>query len=196
MRSISSCWFFWWIHLRPIPGHEERHRLDHDCDPGHATRRRGHIRFAGRSLRTSQAADGERGFLFRDRIALRVRSQYTVFLVLRTIYGIGMGGEWGVGASLAMESAPCEVARDLVRHRAKRIFHRLSAGSGRRAFRSAQSRMARHVLGGRRSGAAGVLHPLPGAGVGSLETASSADRWEQSFAPPAVIGGFFFTLSC
>jgi len=31
---------------------------------------------------------------------------YTVFLVLRTIFGIGMGGEWGVGASLAMESAP------------------------------------------------------------------------------------------
>jgi len=31
---------------------------------------------------------------------------YTFFLVLRTIYGIGMGGEWGVGASLAMESAP------------------------------------------------------------------------------------------
>jgi SHS family lactate transporter-like MFS transporter len=31
---------------------------------------------------------------------------YAVFLFLRTIYGIGMGGEWGVGASLAMESAP------------------------------------------------------------------------------------------
>jgi SHS family lactate transporter-like MFS transporter len=31
---------------------------------------------------------------------------YTVFLLLRTIYGIGMGGEWGVGTSLAMESAP------------------------------------------------------------------------------------------
>jgi MFS transporter, SHS family, lactate transporter len=31
---------------------------------------------------------------------------YTVFLVLRALYGIGMGGEWGVGASLAMESAP------------------------------------------------------------------------------------------
>ena len=31
---------------------------------------------------------------------------YTVFLLLRAIYGIGMGGEWGVGASLAMESAP------------------------------------------------------------------------------------------
>ncbi len=31
---------------------------------------------------------------------------YSVFLLLRAIYGIGMGGEWGVGASLAMESAP------------------------------------------------------------------------------------------
>ena len=33
---------------------------------------------------------------------------YAVFLILRTIYGIGMGGEWGVGASLAMESAPAK----------------------------------------------------------------------------------------
>jgi SHS family lactate transporter-like MFS transporter len=31
---------------------------------------------------------------------------YTIFLVLRMLYGIGMGGEWGVGASLVMESAP------------------------------------------------------------------------------------------
>ncbi len=31
---------------------------------------------------------------------------YRVFLVLRALYGIGMGGEWGVGASLAMEAAP------------------------------------------------------------------------------------------
>jgi SHS family lactate transporter-like MFS transporter len=31
---------------------------------------------------------------------------FTVFLVLRGLFGIGMGGEWGVGASLAMESAP------------------------------------------------------------------------------------------
>jgi SHS family lactate transporter-like MFS transporter len=33
---------------------------------------------------------------------------YTMFLVLRTIYGIGMGGEWGVGSSLAMESVPAK----------------------------------------------------------------------------------------
>ena len=31
---------------------------------------------------------------------------YTFFFILRTLYGIGMGGEWGVGASLAMEMAP------------------------------------------------------------------------------------------
>ncbi|MBV8206827.1 MAG: MFS transporter [Acidobacteria bacterium] len=31
---------------------------------------------------------------------------YTTFAILRALYGIGMGGEWGVGASLAMEMAP------------------------------------------------------------------------------------------
>ena len=30
---------------------------------------------------------------------------YRVFLLLRTLFGIGMGGEWGIGASLAMETA-------------------------------------------------------------------------------------------
>ncbi len=31
---------------------------------------------------------------------------FTSFLVLRALFGIGMGGEWGVGASLAMEKVP------------------------------------------------------------------------------------------
>jgi SHS family lactate transporter-like MFS transporter len=31
---------------------------------------------------------------------------YTQFFLLRLLYGVGMGGNWGVGASLAMESAP------------------------------------------------------------------------------------------
>lgn len=30
----------------------------------------------------------------------------TVFILLRVLYGIAMGGEWGVGASLAMETIP------------------------------------------------------------------------------------------
>ncbi|HZE09083.1 MAG TPA: MFS transporter [Gemmatimonadaceae bacterium] len=31
---------------------------------------------------------------------------YATFFLLRALFGIGMGGEWGVGASLAMEKAP------------------------------------------------------------------------------------------
>ena len=33
---------------------------------------------------------------------------FTSFLVLRALFGIGMGGEWGVGASLAMEQVPAK----------------------------------------------------------------------------------------
>jgi SHS family lactate transporter-like MFS transporter len=33
---------------------------------------------------------------------------YTTFMVLRALFGIGMGGEWGVGASLVMEKVPPE----------------------------------------------------------------------------------------
>ncbi len=32
----------------------------------------------------------------------------TVFIILRALYGIAMGGEWGVGASLTMESIPAK----------------------------------------------------------------------------------------
>ena len=34
---------------------------------------------------------------------------FTVFLILRALFGIGMGGEWGLGAALAMESLPARV---------------------------------------------------------------------------------------
>lgn len=39
-------------------------------------------------------------------VACGFAPNYKTFLVLRCLYGIGMGGEWGVGASLAMEHAP------------------------------------------------------------------------------------------
>jgi SHS family lactate transporter-like MFS transporter len=32
----------------------------------------------------------------------------TIFLILRALYGVAMGGEWGVGASLTMESVPAK----------------------------------------------------------------------------------------
>src|SRR6266849_2360101 len=31
---------------------------------------------------------------------------FTQFIILRALFGIGMGGEWGVGASLALENVP------------------------------------------------------------------------------------------
>ncbi len=37
-------------------------------------------------------------------IASGLAPSYTTFLILRALFGIGMGGEWGVGASLAMEA--------------------------------------------------------------------------------------------
>jgi SHS family lactate transporter-like MFS transporter len=39
-------------------------------------------------------------------VATGFAQSYTSFLILRALFGIGMGGEWGVGASLAMEKAP------------------------------------------------------------------------------------------
>ncbi|MEC3919266.1 MFS transporter [Nocardia sp. CDC160] len=33
---------------------------------------------------------------------------FTVLIILRTLYGIGMGGEWGLGAALAMEKIPAD----------------------------------------------------------------------------------------
>jgi SHS family lactate transporter-like MFS transporter len=39
-------------------------------------------------------------------VATGFARDFQSFLVLRALFGIGMGGEWGVGASLAMEKAP------------------------------------------------------------------------------------------
>src|SRR5690242_12773010 len=42
-------------------------------------------------------------------LATAFAPNFTVFLILRALFGIGMGGEWGLGASLAMESLPTQV---------------------------------------------------------------------------------------
>jgi SHS family lactate transporter-like MFS transporter len=38
-----------------------------------------------------------------------VAPNFTTFLILRALFGIGMGGEWGVGASLTMEKVPARL---------------------------------------------------------------------------------------
>jgi SHS family lactate transporter-like MFS transporter len=39
-------------------------------------------------------------------VASGLAPTFTSFLILRALFGIGMGGEWGVGATLAMEKVP------------------------------------------------------------------------------------------
>lgn len=39
-------------------------------------------------------------------VATGFAPNFKTFLILRALFGIGMGGEWGVGASLAMEKVP------------------------------------------------------------------------------------------
>lgn len=39
-------------------------------------------------------------------VATGFAHSFKMFLILRALFGIGMGGEWGVGASLAMEKVP------------------------------------------------------------------------------------------
>jgi MFS transporter, SHS family, lactate transporter len=39
-------------------------------------------------------------------VASGLAASYNIFFALRLLYGIGMGGNWGVGASLALESVP------------------------------------------------------------------------------------------
>src|SRR5689334_17408694 len=41
-------------------------------------------------------------------LATAFSPNFTTFLVLRALFGIGMGGEWGLGASLSMEALPTE----------------------------------------------------------------------------------------
>jgi MFS transporter, SHS family, lactate transporter len=41
-------------------------------------------------------------------VATGFSPNFTTFLILRALFGVGMGGEWGVGASLAMEKVPAK----------------------------------------------------------------------------------------
>ena len=48
------------------------------------------------------------GFYSVIQLATAFSPNFTTFLVLRAIYGVAMGGEWGLGAALTMESQPPE----------------------------------------------------------------------------------------
>src|SRR5262249_31950398 len=46
------------------------------------------------------------GFFAVAEICTGLAPNYTVLLIVRALFGVVMGGNWGVGASLAMEGAP------------------------------------------------------------------------------------------
>ena len=81
-------------HLRVIP------------DAGHALRRRLHLRPSRRPLRPQAGPHARHRLLFGDRGARRFAPSLWMFLLLRALFGVAMGGEWGLGSSLAMESIP------------------------------------------------------------------------------------------
>jgi SHS family lactate transporter-like MFS transporter len=100
----------------------------------------------------------------------------TALLVLRAIYGVAMGGEWGVGASLTMESVPPH-ARGFVSGLLQSgypagYFPRLD----RLRLVLPVYRLARDVHGWCHPGAAGPLYPPPRPGIANLE---ANDRSQQ-----------------
>src|SRR6202034_309567 len=42
-------------------------------------------------------------------VATAFAPNYTTFIILRALFGIGMGGEWGAGSSLALEKVPARL---------------------------------------------------------------------------------------
>ena len=94
------------------------------------------------------------------------------------LFGIGMGGEWGVGASLALESASPRLRGLLsgLLQEGYAIGNLLAALAFRLIYPSfnallSRQRLARHVLPRRPAGAAVALHPREGEGVGGLARA-------------------------
>ena len=114
----------------------------------------------------------------------------TVLLVLRFLFGIAMGGEWGIGASLAMESIPAK-ARGPVSGLLQSGYpcgyflgaHRLLGGLQR-----AGAGLAGDVRRRRAAGAAGALPARQGARIAELggqsqaAAPSGAARWSRCAA--------------
>ena len=93
---------------------------------------------------------------------------FATFLVLRALFGIGMGGEWGVGASLAMEKVSASIARISFRLASAGIRLRVSAGSGLFLFCVSTLGLAADVFYRRAACASGIVRPLQGKRVRGL----------------------------
>ena len=106
-------------------------------------------------------------------LATAFAPNFTVFLVLRAIFGIAMGGEWGLGSALAMEALPAN-RRGLFSGILQEGYAvgNLLAGQAL-VFLFRRDRLARHVRRRRAARAAHSLHPLERSGVAGLESRPS-----------------------
>jgi MFS family permease len=83
----------------------------------------------------------------------------TILIILRALYGVAMGGEWGVGASLTMETIPPQNPRLRLRSAAGRLSLRLSSVDHCLLGVISVYRMARDVHGRCFTRPACSLHP-------------------------------------
>ena len=100
----------------------------------------------------------------------------TVFLILRALFGVAMGGEWGLGSSLVMESIP-PTARGAVSGLLQAgypsgfllasIVYGLFYGHSIGGYRD---RLARDVPVQRAAGVRGAVHPLRRRGIARLSS--------------------------
>ena len=102
-----------------------------------------------------------------------VAPNYTMFVVCRALYGIGMGGYWGIGASYAIESAPARLQGNALRADPGRLSRRLSAGRGRHADAGSRTGLEVGVLCGSAGSDRDRDSDLAGSGVTGMEAASS-----------------------
>ena len=118
----------------------------------------------------------------------------TTLLALRAVFGFAMGGEWGVGAALALESLPGARSWLLLRTAAGRLCDRLPAGLARVLVRVRSRRLARHVRHQRAVGAARALHPLRRRGIARLGRRRVAPHRASLRAVWTALGGYFPTF--
>ena len=82
--------------------------------PRHAAHRRVFVRPRRRPLWTPPGADDRRAVLLASCVRVGLRAEPSpCCLIIRALFGVAMGGEWGIGASLTMETIPPK-ARGLV----------------------------------------------------------------------------------
>ncbi len=103
-------------------------------------------------------------------VATAFAPNYTSFIILRALFGIGMGGEWGAGSSLVLEKVPARL-RGLF---GGLLMQGYSVGESTRGnvlfhIVPALERLAADVLVRRDPGLARDFRPCAGEGVRSVE---------------------------